>query len=298
MTQIQEAILSTLAYADIFDYPLTSGELYRFLIGYKVGKVELKKIINHQPLAIDHQDSFYFLKGREGIVAIRKKRQKWSQKKLKIAQRVAQRLRIIPFIKMVAVTGALAMSNSDDQDDIDLLIVAAKNRLWLTRLLTVFLVEVVAKRRQPGDKEVADKICLNMFLDEAYLKIPKKEQDLFSAHEVCQLKPIWDRGRTYQKFLKGNRWVERYLPKAIKFKVQSSKGKITVQNSKLFSFLILLCNFSFIERLAYRLQLTYMRSKRTTEIVEPHRVRFHPKDCRQWVMLEYHQRLKKLKLER
>lgn len=195
---MKKAILRTLAYADVFDYPLTAEELYRFLIGQK-----------GRP---DYQDGFYFLKGRQGIVALRKKRERWSKEKLKIAQRVAKWLRLVPTIKMVAVTGALAISNSDKEDDIDLLIVTSKNRLWLTRLLTVLLVELVAQRRRPKDKEIKDKICLNMFLDEAHLGVPKKEQDLFSAHEVCQLKPLWEREGVYQKFLKKNQWVKQFLP--------------------------------------------------------------------------------------
>ena len=51
-----------------------------------------------------------------------------------------------------------------------------------------------------------------MFLDERHLQIPKKEQDLFSAHEVCQLKVIWEKDGIYQKFLKENQWVRQFLP--------------------------------------------------------------------------------------
>ena len=42
--------------------------------------------------------------------------------------------------------------------------------------------------------------------------IPEKEQDLFSAHEVCQMKLVWEKERTYQKFLKANQWSQEFLP--------------------------------------------------------------------------------------
>ena len=113
---------------------------------------------------------------------------------------------------MVGVTGAQAMNNSDQDDDIDLLIVASRNRLWLTRLFSVLLVEVVAKRRRPGDRKVKDKICLNMFLDEDHLGIPKSERNLYSAHEVAQLKPLWNRGGTYLRFINANHWTGKFLP--------------------------------------------------------------------------------------
>lgn len=216
MEKLQKAILKTLAYADVFGYPLISKELYRFLIADEVfSSVSFRKAftrINANEKRIDTNGKYFFLRGRKGVVSLRKKREKWSQNKLQIAQKVAKWLKTIPFIKMVAVTGNLAMNNSDKDDDIDLLIIAGKNRLWLTRFLTVLLVELVANRRRPGDKEVEDKICLNMFLDENHLEIPEKEQDLFSAHEVCQLKPIWHKGNTYQEFITQNQWYQKFLP--------------------------------------------------------------------------------------
>ncbi|KPJ70358.1 hypothetical protein AMJ51_02135 [Microgenomates bacterium DG_75] len=212
----RKAILRTLAYADIFDYPLTSSEVWRFLIGQKkVGIDTLQKVLKQiqaDEKQIEADIDFYFLAKRRKIIALRKKRQIWSRKKMKIARRAAGWLKLLPSIKMVAVTGALAMENSDKDDDIDLLIITAENRLWLTRLLTVLLIEMVAQRRRPGDKQVKDKICLNMFLDESHLRVPKKEQDLFAAHEVCQLKPIWERIGTYQKFIQKNQWVKQFLP--------------------------------------------------------------------------------------
>ncbi len=205
---MKKAILKTLAYADIFDYPLKEKEIQKFLIaGPKRGKLSLKKIAQ-----ISEKESFFFLKDREKNVALRKRRTQWSREKKKIAQKAGQWLKLIPLIKMVALTGALAMGNADKEDDIDLLIITAKNRLWLTRLLTVFLVELVTQRRRPKDKQTKDKICLNMFLDESHLKMPKKEQDLFTAHEVCQLKPLWDRNKTYHKFVQKNQWLKQFLP--------------------------------------------------------------------------------------
>ena len=210
--ELKKAVLSTLAYADIFDYPLKKEEIWRFLLSdirYQI--LDVSKGLKELP-EVSQKNNFYFLKEREHLVLLRKKRERWSRKKLKIAKQVARCLKLIPTIKMVAVTGALAMENSNENDDIDLLIITSKSRLWLTRLLAVLLVELIAKRRHPADKEVKDKICLNMFLDEGHLEVPKKEQDLFSSHEVCQLKVLWDKNGIYQKFLKANLWSKKFLP--------------------------------------------------------------------------------------
>jgi len=210
----KKAVLRTLAYADVFDYPLAVSEIWQFLITKKktslsIVQKTLNLMVKQKKLATDSQ--FYFLSDRGQTVSKRLKREKSSLQKLKIANRVANCLKLIPTIKMVAVTGALAMNNSTQSDDIDLLIVTSKGRLWLARLLSVLLVELVSQRRRPGDQMVRNKICLNMFLDEVHLEVPQKEQNLFTAHEVCQLKPLWDRQEIYQKFINQNQWFQKYL---------------------------------------------------------------------------------------
>lgn len=211
MNKIQTAILRTLAYADVFAYPLTLEELHRFLISQRTGSQSLKKILKTSK-GVSLKGNYLFLKNKEKNICLRGKRKKWSRGKWLLARKVASWLRLIPWIKMVAVTGNLAMDNAEQNDDIDLLIITAKKRLWLTRLLTNFSVEIIASRRRPGDKEVKDKICLNMFLDENHLKLPIREQNLFTAHEICQLKPIWARNQLYQKFIQENLWCQKFLP--------------------------------------------------------------------------------------
>lgn len=214
MEKLFQAICRTLVYADIFDYPLNDKEIWQYLIsgtGVSFGllKRELTEAVNRKQISL--AGKFYSLPGRKKIVALRQRRELASGHKMKIAQRVVGWLKFIPTVKMVAITGALAMDNSEKDDDIDLLIVTAKKRLWLTRLLTTFLIELVAERRRPNDKEFKDKICLNMFLDEENLPVPQPERNLFSSHEVCQLKPIWDRGGIYKRFIQENKWTTRYL---------------------------------------------------------------------------------------
>lgn len=298
MTKINEAILRTLIYADLFDYPLTMEETWQFLIMSQSSKEEVKKIYQDLKLTKE-RGGFYFLKGREKIVELRKKRQKWSQKKLKIVQKTAAFLKLIPWVKMVGLTGSLAILNSDKEDDIDILIVSTKKRLWLTRLLVIFLVSLVGQRRRPQDANVKDKICLNMFLDEEHLEVPTAEQDLFSAHEVNQMKLLWDKDKMYTRFLQGNQWVKKYLPNGLNLTLKTKHSKL----KKVFSlqFLIPVChfafcllNFDFIENLVKIFQLWYMRKRRTTEVISDGIIRFHPRDARSWVMTDYQKRLEKL----
>lgn len=211
MNASQKAILKTLSYADVFSYPLTSKEIHLFLIGQKINLTDLTKELKDLK-NFSQNRGFFYLKNQEKIFYLRQKRKKYSREKLKIAQKITGWLKLIPWIKMVGITGNLAMNNADVNDDIDLLILTSKNRLWLSRLAAILITELLGVRRRPGQKLVANKICLNMFLDEAHLKIPSKEQNLITAHEICQLKPLFSRNNFYQKFIQQNQWSAKFLP--------------------------------------------------------------------------------------
>lgn len=197
----KQAILKTLHYADIFDYPLTAEEIKKFLVepvGAAFAEILLQ--IGSGP--------YYCLPGREGIIELRRRREVYSQPKLKKVKKVAAILTLIPWIKLIGVTGALAAGNSVEEDDLDLMIVTAPRRLWLTRGLVVSFLLLTRQYRRPG--KIKDMVCPNLMLSEEALEFP--DQDLFTAHEIVQMRPIYDRENTYQKFLQANSWIKDFLP--------------------------------------------------------------------------------------
>lgn len=270
---MESAKARAVLYADIFDYPLSKNELERWKIKdnseFRIHNSEFKKT-----------NGYYYLKGRENITRLREQRKKISLLKLGRARKAVDFLKTIPTIKMIALTGALAMENCKKIDDIDLLIVTKKGTLWLTRFLATVILELKGIRRRPNQKNAKDKICLNMFLEDGYLTLPKSEQDLYGAHEVCQVKPIFERDNTYPRFLRANAWVRKYLPNGIR---NQELGIRKNYNRSLF----------ILELLAKYLQLLYMRGKRTNEVITDHILRFHPNDFRFIVTFEYEKRLKK-----
>lgn len=290
---MEKAILKTLAYADIFDYPLKEDEVWKWLIGKRGAdsgyfKQALQRLVELGK--IGSRAEYFFLPGRGHLVTVRRRRQKASRQKIELAKNASAKLKIIPWIRMVAVSGALAMENAREEDDIDLMIVTAADNLWLTRGLTIFLVELFGRRRRPADTEFADKICLNVFLDEAALKMEKENHDLYFAHEVAQVRVLWDRG-VYRRFIKENGWIADFLPnwKAEGVKEAQEKAK---------PFLPLLNPLtSLLERLAYASQRRYMAKRRTREVVTPKSAFFHPFDYRAHTLSQYQKRFKKLGID-
>jgi len=293
---VEKEILQTLIYANIFDYPLTAKEIHLFLISrkpvsYSCFRQALGRMLKKEK-RIEVKGRYFFLRGRQEIVRARKRREFWSESKIKIAEKIAGILRKIPWVKLIGISGGLAMKNARKEDDIDLFLITQKKRLWLTRLLTVVIVEFLGRRRRPRDREVSDKICLNMFLDEDHLSLPERERDLFSSHEVIQVKPLWQKNDYYQEFLRANLWVRNYLANSLDIKKsRRQRLKEKKENFLISPFL------DFLESLFYRIQVWYMRRRRTLEIVEPGRIRFHPKDARVWVLKKY-QRQKAFFLQR
>ena len=290
---IERSILKTLAYADVFQWPLSLQELRFKLQDLRIENAdlspELEKLI--QKRKIERKNNLYFLFGKEFLVKKRLEREKWKEQKLKIAKKVASWLKVIPSILLAGVSGGLAVGNVSQDDDIDFFIICRRKTLWTTRFLATLLLDLMGKRRQPGSRFFKDKICLNMFVDEDGMVVPAKERDLYTAHEVIQMRPLWDRGVCH-KFMTVNDWVVNYLPN---FKFQSASWRINFKSISNIRCQISKKNHSIIEKILCWLQLKIMRRK-TREKIEPHRLLFHPEDKRKWVMKEFHEKLKLLKL--
>jgi len=269
--------IASLIYHDIFDYPLTQGELIKWKAGHRVIKHKQSLALRAQSLAISHRDGLYFLKGREGIVYKRVLRERISKRKLLIAKLAVKILRFIPAIKMIGITGALAMQNADENSDIDLVIITKRGTLWTTRLFSYLVTWLLGiKTRKPKDNDQKDKLCLNIWLDESALIWTKKDRNIYTAHEIAQIIPLVNRDKIYEKFLYKNKWIKEYWPNAVRISsmqhVAGSRERKTILHVT--SYLLL----KVVEQLAFRLQYQYMKSKMTREVVTKNRAIFHPND--------------------
>lgn len=208
-------------------------------------------------------------------------REKISQKKLQIAEKAASVLEKIPSVKFVGVTGALAMMNAKKESDIDLLLIAQTNTLWLTRILAHFVLKLANyELRKPHDKNEEDKLCLNAWLDESDLIWPKKDRNIYTAHEIAQITPLVNKNSTYEEFLNKNKWLLNYWPNSINYN-HITEAVNAGNKKKQSSFLFVL--YILFEKAAFGMQYMYMRRKVTREVITPTRALFHPRDWGQVV---------------
>jgi len=292
---MKSAILKTLAYADIFAFPLAQAEIWSLLIWKnlkKPSKKEFNKILQTllKNKTIKEKQGYFYLNNREKLVKKRQELNNINQDKLKLAKKFATKIKFIPFIKTILITGALAVKNAQPEDDIDLFIITSNKRLWLTRFLCILIAELFGIRRRPNQKYIKNKICLNLFLTEDNLNIFQKNQNLFTAHEIVQAKPILNKDKTYQQFLNANLWVKNYLPNSIKtqsakLKTQNHNLNFKTKKSYLLSTIYYLLNS--LEHFAYKLQFVYMSPKKTIEKVSPTFAFFHPINRRKRILTYY-----------
>lgn len=201
--RLLRSIFQTIAYADIFDYPLTADEVYRYLTAVKVPRQEVDQALM-DPTFFAKVGEFFTFRGREQIVELRKQRAKIATRLWPKAVRYGRIIASIPFVRMVAVTGSLSMNNADEGKDVDYLLVTAPNHLWTCRALSLLVARLA---RLEGVN-----LCPNYLVTTNALELT--ERSLYVAHELAQMIPLSGID-IYCKMRCLNGWVEDYLPNAI-----------------------------------------------------------------------------------
>lgn len=204
---LRGAILRALLYADLFDFPMTGSEIQRYLIGEATAGSSVDGALGGDATLRRHVErtgEWYHLAGRRRLVEVRRQRADASARLWPVARQYAAGIAQLPFVRLVGVTGALAINNARPGDDIDLFILAQPGRVWLCRLLVLVAVKLAVRR--------GHQLCPNFLLSTDHLRL--SEQNLFAAHEVAQMVPL-EPGDWYGAFIEANGWVRDFLPNAL-----------------------------------------------------------------------------------
>jgi hypothetical protein len=204
---LEQAILRTLLYADVFGFPMTQAEIHHFLIAYSASLDEVDHALRHSPWLLEriqHVEGYYVLRSRADLVKQRQAREIASQELWPLARRYGVLLAHLPYVRMVALTGALAMHNANgSRDDIDYLIVTERGRVWIARAFAILVVRIV--------RLLGIGLCPNYVLAETALE--QSRQDMFIAHELAQMVPLTGLP-VYEMMRAENDWSAAMLPNA------------------------------------------------------------------------------------
>lgn len=299
---ITKSILSVLAFFDLFNYPLTARETWQLATRDEaLDQNEWDRQL--EALASEHKvgssQAFYFLPGREELVAVRHERYNITAEKFKYAMRAAKLFRWLPWIKLIAVGNLIGGHNLRHESDIDLLIVTAKGRLWASRLLVTTITKFLGWRPQQNNSQ--DKICLSFWASEEGLDFSKLKlaDDPYFRYWLAGLYPICDNDGVYGRLIAANAWLTQELPNwTPKQTVRWRRvgGKRSAMSSKLFDAL-----FAWSEGLAKSIQLKVMSpelkrlaNQDTRVVVNDLVLKFHANDRREEYRQRFEDRLKEL----
>ena len=217
MQKTEQAILRTLAYYDIFDFPLTHFELWKYL--WCSERISLHDVVSLLESSdglkerIVQKKGFVMLKGKEGIIDIRLRRYARSIDFWHRAFKGIRWLRFIPFIEMVAVCNTLSWHNVKEGSDIDLYIVTKPGKIWTARFLAVTLINLLGIRRH-GQK-IAKRLCLSFFVTNKSLNLEPvalEDGDPYLLYYTAQVSPVFIQNEMDKKFWQANKWVKKTLP--------------------------------------------------------------------------------------
>lgn len=204
MQTLSGSILTTLAYFDMFSYPLLPEEILLFLdqpanageLGLSIAELESEG-------RIFRIGSFYSLHNDHTLAQRRKDGNTRALPLLKTADRIGRLLYRFPFVRGVGISGSLSKNFADADADIDFFIITAPNRLWVARTLMHFLKKLsFLSGRQHW-------LCMNYYISTDALLIGEK--NIFTATEVVTLLPVSGKA-AFESFFTANNWVTDFFP--------------------------------------------------------------------------------------
>ena len=197
-----EAVLATLVYYRLFNFPLTLQETHR-LSGHRgpqgVTEAALDWLVERG--VAGRQDDLVFL----GDASQVSERRADEGRAVEAAARIRRRARMIgrfPFVRGVGLSGSASKGIMKPGDDVDFFVITAPGRLWACRALLMLFKKVFLLNSHRL-------FCVNYLVAEDRLTLP--DHNVYTAMEIAWLRPMWGAG-WYEAFLAANQWLVEFLP--------------------------------------------------------------------------------------
>lgn len=198
-----EAIARTVVYASLFEYPLTLAQLRESLLESIQTEADVLATYRGSRWLREHvwfEEGMFFPAGRRDLIAMRRRRERFSVAFVERHRRILQLICALPFVRLVAISGSLAHLNLEDGGDLDLFVITRGRRVWSVTVAIVLLAKLLRCRRT---------VCANFVVADTSLAVP--QQDLFAANQIIHLKPIAG-ADAFCEFVAANPFVTDYYP--------------------------------------------------------------------------------------
>lgn len=200
---VQTAVIRTLLYFDIFDYPLTKEEISAFSSersSLEEIELSLDSLVNNG--VIYKYGEFFLARNENGFVARRKLGNELAAEFLTRARKYSRLISKFPFVKGVCISGSLSKGYADENSDVDYFIITSPGRLWVCRTFLIAFKKLFLLNSKKY-------FCVNYFVDETNLVIP--DRNIYTAIEMATLLPMVNE-EAWRGLMEKNDWVQEMLP--------------------------------------------------------------------------------------
>lgn len=227
--------------------------------------------------------------GMERSAEVRIKKYKIAEKKWKKVEPYLKILSNLPAVKALFVCNRLAWWNTDENSDIDLFIIAQKNKIWTTRFFTTGLAKILNLR--PTPQKTKDKICLTFYITEDNLNLEKYkacQPDVHFIYWLNQMVPVYDPFNLYKKLLI---WTKKYLPYIYPYDPTMRRRIRTFFLKKIFDLIPGEKIYKAIQLKILPEKLKKLANKNNNVIIQDNILKFHDQDKRVYYQNLWQQRL-------
>ncbi len=205
LTILQQDVVRTLAYFDVFSYPLSSEQVKVFLPRNSVTLSQLEESLAGLTKSgvLNSELGYYYLSDRSSeVVTARVQNERRAFRMIRRARWISRFLRQIPFVRGIFITGSLSKNVAGPSSDVDFMIVTAPNRLWICKMILTGIRRILLFNSTKY-------FCFNLFVTENGFFF--SDQNVFNAIEIATTQVLWN-DAVYRKFQSVNSWIRHFLP--------------------------------------------------------------------------------------
>jgi len=295
---LAQHVVRTLLYYDIFNYPLTAPEVFRYLGTNSVTLEDVAgclRALVRRKIVYDLGE-LYSVQYDPALAVRRRKGNSLAKEFYPVARKRAELISNFPFVRGVMASGSLSKGYMDESCDLDFFIITAPGRLWICRTLLVLFKRLFLRNSHKY-------FCVNYFVDAEHLEI--EEKNLFTATELATVLPLYG-ADYYERLIDTNYcWLKTYFPN---FTARSCEGIPAYKRTfvqKCFEG-IFNAGGGILERLLMRLtqrrwDALYKRNYNEKDFriafkTTLHASKNHPRNFQRCVMEKYDQKIRAFKL--
>lgn len=200
----RDHLLATLKTAHFFESAFNREQLYSFLkvpMERQTFDILLQELLDCREV-IEHNDRLFESNGGGHLHTICEQKIGWSRKLFEKYQVYLKLIARLPWIRYMGLTGANAFESCRQEDDIDLFVITAPNRLWITYLAIVLFSKLLKKRHL---------LCVNYLIDENHLTV--HNQNYYVAIQIMHMMSLYNADYKAD-LIEANSWIFNYLPNA------------------------------------------------------------------------------------